>query len=89
MKAWAIKESGGGHWKVSPLWPLKFDYIVAAVGEDYSCTALGVPDKSYSWIMARTPTMNPQEYLKAEARLRELGYKMDDLKKIPQNGEKP
>ena len=26
--------------------------------EDYSTTIIGVPDKSYIWIMARTPTVD-------------------------------
>jgi len=33
--------------------------------------------------------MDPEVYRKAVKRIEELGYNLDDLKKVPQNGEKP
>lgn len=89
QKGWVEDPVGKAHWKVQPLWPFKLDYLVIDLAEDYSYTTVGVPDKSYVWIMARRPTMDPETYRKAVKRIEELGYKLDDLKKVPQNGEKP
>lgn len=89
QKGWIEDPKGKAHWKVSPFWPLKFDYLVIDLAEDYSWTTVGVPDKSYVWIMSRTPKMAVEELNKAKARIEKLGYKMDKLLVIPQNGEKP
>jgi apolipoprotein D and lipocalin family protein len=89
QKGWIEDPVGKAHWKVQPFWPLKFDYLVIDLADDYSWTTVGVPDKSYVWIMARKHTMKPEEYQKAIERIRRLGYDLEKLKKVPQNGDKP
>ncbi len=89
QKGWVQNTGGGAYWKVQPFWPLKFGYLVLSVAEDYSWTVIGVPDKSYAWIMARGHEMDEISYEKARKRLRELGYPMKKLKRVPQNGKKP
>jgi apolipoprotein D and lipocalin family protein len=89
QKGWITDTTGNSHWLVQPFWPLKFDYLVIDLAEDYSWTIVGVPDKSYVWIMARKSSMGPEDYQLAISRLKKLGYRLDDLKKVPQNGDKP
>lgn len=89
QKGWIADTVGNSHWLVQPFWPLKFDYLVIDLAEDYSWTTVGVPDKSYVWIMARKSSMGPEDYQLAISRLKKLGYRLDDLKKVPQNGDKP
>lgn len=89
QKGWVMEQGEGAYWKVSPLWPLKFGYLVIELDPDYQWTVVGVPDKSYAWIMARTPQMEEAPYQRAVKRLKDLGYNLEDLKKVPQNGEKP
>lgn len=55
QKAWVENTDTNAHWKVSPFWPLKFDYLIVDVAEDYSWTAIGTPSQKYLWIMARDP----------------------------------
>ena len=43
QKAWIHDSATNAHWKVSPLWPFKFDYLVVALDESYRWTAIGVP----------------------------------------------
>ena len=47
QKAWIENSATNAHWKVSPLWPLKFDYLVIDLASDYSWTAIGVPSQNY------------------------------------------
>jgi len=77
------------HWLVQPIWPLKFGYIVIDLDSEYEWTTVGVPDKSYVWIMAKNHKMSPSSYEKATKRLKVLGYDMSKLKKVPQNGQLP
>jgi apolipoprotein D and lipocalin family protein len=53
QKGWIHNQETKAHWKVSPLWPLKFDYLVIELDVDYRWTAIGVPDQKYLWIMSR------------------------------------
>lgn len=75
-------------WSLSPkvgvYLPLKIPYLVVDCAEDYSTTIIGVPDRSYVWIMTRTA--NPDETVvealtkKAQA----LGYDAGKLVRVPQ-----
>jgi apolipoprotein D and lipocalin family protein len=85
QKAWVENTKTNAHWKVSPLWPLKFDYLVLAVAEDYSWTAIGVPDQKYLWIMARD-WRNPEPTVqKALLQLKQMGYNTESLVNVPHN----
>lgn len=80
---WIFNTQTNSHWKVSPFWPLKMDYLVVAVAADYSWTVIGVPNQKYLWIMAR-------DYKNAEATIAEAmkaintsGYRSDQLDYVP------
>lgn len=83
QKGWIEDKNSNAHWKVSPLWPLKFNYLIVAIADDYSWTAIGVPDQKYLWIMARD-WKNPEPVLKAAlARLEEFPYDTKNLVTVP------
>ncbi|MCE3010189.1 MAG: lipocalin family protein [Proteobacteria bacterium] len=83
QKGWIHNQKTKAHWKVSPLWPLKFDYLIVGLAEDYSWTAIGVPDQSYLWIMARSPENPEATVQKAVSALQAVGYKSDQLVLVP------
>lgn len=89
QKGWILDDNTKSHWVVQPFWPLKFDYLVIDLAEDYSWTIVGVPNKSYVWIMARQSVLSPENYQLAIKRLTHLGYKVEEIQKVPQNGDKP
>lgn len=74
QKGWVINKTTKAHWKVSPLWPLRFDYLIVALAEDYSWTAIGVPDQDYLWIMARDYKNADATIETAVKKLNEFGY---------------
>ncbi len=83
QKGWVENQQTKAHWKVSPLWPLKFDYLVVALDENYRWTAIGVPDQKYLWIMARD-WKNPEPII-AEAlkSLKAIGYDTNNIVNVP------
>lgn len=83
QKGWIYNEKTNSHWKVSPLWPLKLDYLVIAVSEDYSWTAIGVPNGKYLWIMARSPERADEIIAEAVKALDLKNYPSGDLVKVP------
>jgi apolipoprotein D and lipocalin family protein len=81
--AWIENKKSNAHWKVSPMWPLKFDYLVIDLADDYSWTAIGVPSEKYLWIMAkdwRQPEVIMEKALKS---LGEKGYNIQDIVLVP------
>jgi apolipoprotein D and lipocalin family protein len=83
QKAWIENKKTNAHWKVSPLWPLKFHYLVLAVGADYEWTAIGVPDQGYLWIMTRKQQPPREEVLRMLEQVKSLGYSIRDVEFVP------
>lgn len=83
QKAWVYNQVTKAHWKVSPFWPFKFDYLVVDLDENYRWTAVGVPDQKYLWIMARD-WKNPEATIaEAVKRLDAKGYDTKNLVRVP------
>lgn len=77
-------EKTNAEWRIQPFWPLKFAYLVVDLAPDYSYVVVGVPGRDHVWIMARKPTLDLEVYNRLVAKIQTLGYKIDDLKKVPQ-----
>lgn len=83
QKGWIEDTRTNAYWKVSPFWPLKFDYLVIDLAEDYSWTVIGVPSGKYLWIMARDKQMQQGTLDFIVERLKKSGYPVNDLVKVP------
>ena len=76
--------SGNAVWGVQVFWPIKAQYIVAYLKDDYSQTIVARDARDYTWIMARTPTVSPADYDALIARVVQMGYLAKDIRKVPQ-----
>jgi apolipoprotein D and lipocalin family protein len=84
QKAWIYNQESKAHWKVSPFWPLKLDYLIVALDENYRWTAVGVPNQKYLWIMSRD-WKNPDSAIEEAVRqLDKIGYDSKNLVRVPQ-----
>jgi apolipoprotein D and lipocalin family protein len=86
QKGWIYNTDTNAHWKVSPVWPIKADYLVVALAEDYSWTAIGVPSQKYLWIMARSFEKPEATVAAAVEALKKAGYRHDGLVLVPHGG---
>jgi apolipoprotein D and lipocalin family protein len=84
QKAWIQNKETNAYWKVSPFWPLKFDYLVVAMADDYSWTAIGVPSQKYLWIMAEDWYFDDDKLNQVTKKLKEVGYSTENIERIPQ-----
>lgn len=84
QKAWIENRKTNAYWKVSPFWPLKFDYLVIALADDYSWTAIGVPNEKYLWIMADRPELSEEELNSIITKVKAAQYSVDDIVRVPQ-----
>lgn len=82
QKGWVLDSMNNSHWVISPLWPLKFDYLIIGLGENYEYTVIGVPDQKWLWVMTRDPHF-PRE--KVDQILKEIeisGYSIKDIQYV-------
>ena len=77
-------ETSNAIWSVQFVWPFKADYRVMYVNEDYSLTIIGRQKRDYLWIMARTPAISEEDYQRTLAIVRDAGYDLSAVRKVPQ-----
>jgi apolipoprotein D and lipocalin family protein len=66
------------------VWPIKADYRISYVSEDYGQTVIAREKRDYVWIMARTPTLSDADYARLTAFVESIGYDTSKLRKVPQ-----
>ncbi|MEO5667594.1 MAG: lipocalin family protein [Bdellovibrionota bacterium] len=79
--AWVVDTKSNAEWKVRPIWPLSFPYLVIDLDADYSYAVIGYPDRSYVWIMARAKSLPETTLAAIFERLRQQGYDTDRIKR--------
>lgn len=84
QKAWIENTNTNAHWKVSPFWPLKFNYLIIDLAPDYAWTVIGVPGQEWVWIMARDWQMDETTLAMIIQRLKDSGYNTKDIQRVPQ-----
>jgi apolipoprotein D and lipocalin family protein len=60
-------------WGVQIIWPIKAQYKIAYLNDDYSQTIIARDKRDYVWIMARTPTIPQSDYDALVAKVKALG----------------
>jgi|GEM_PF-14784 len=81
--------SGNALWGVQVFWPIKAQYIVAYLKEDYSQTIVARDARDYTWIMARTSSISQIDYDALVARVIAMGYPASKIRKVPQAWPEP
>ena len=71
-------------WGMQFVWPIKADYRIMYLDEDYQLTVIGRNKRDFVWIMARTPEIDDDQYDQMIELIRDAGYAMDDMRKVPQ-----
>ena len=72
-------------WGMQFVWPIKADYRIVYLDEDYSQTIIGRQDRDFVWLMARTPEIPEADYERLAAFIGELGYDVSKLRRVPQS----
>lgn len=71
-------------WRMQFVWPFKAAYLITSLSDDYQTTIIGVPDRKYVWIMARTKTISPARYAEMVKTLEKSGHDISKLRRVPQ-----
>jgi apolipoprotein D and lipocalin family protein len=83
-KAFVLDTESNARWGMRFVWPIKADYRIVWLDEDYSMTVIGRQDRDYVWIMARTPTISDTDYDEILSYVESIGYDMTKIERVPQ-----
>lgn len=79
-KAYFVEESSKGDLKVSFFGPFYGSYVIIDLDQDnYQYSLVCGPDRSYLWILSRTPTMQTEVKNRLIAKAAELGFDTSSL----------
>ena len=87
-KGFPNEEHNNAIWGMQFIWPIKADYRIIYLSDDYSQTIIGRQKRDMVWIMARTPTISDADYKKLEEFVLSKGYTKDQFKLMPQSGRR-
>jgi apolipoprotein D and lipocalin family protein len=71
-------------WGMRFVWPIKADYRIVYLDEDYSITIIGRNKRDYVWLMAREPEIPAARYQELLDLIGEMGYDLSQVQKVPQ-----
>jgi apolipoprotein D and lipocalin family protein len=81
------ERTGNAVWGMRFVWPVKADYRIAYLDDDYTLTVIGRQARDYVWIMARAPAIPDADYARILAFLEAQGYDVSKIRKVPQRWE--
>ncbi len=71
-------------WGMRFIWPIKADYRIVYLDEDYSQTIIGRQKRDFVWVMAREPNISDSDYETLLGVVESLGYDMSKVERVPQ-----
>ena len=76
--------NSNAEWGMQFVWPIKGDYRIIYLSDDYSTTIIGRNKRDYVWLMARKPVMTEADYEQAVQFITAAGYDTAQLLRVPQ-----
>jgi apolipoprotein D and lipocalin family protein len=83
-KAFVLDDESNARWGMRFVWPIKADYRIVHLDDEYATTVIGRQSRDFVWIMARTPTISDLEYDQLVAFVESIGYDISKLERVPQ-----
>ncbi len=85
-KAFFVRENTEGYLKVSFFSIFYGAYVVVELDQQgYQYALVSGPNKSYLWVLSRTPNLNPDVYQRLLAKASALGFATDELILVEHN----
>lgn len=80
-----VEGSNNAKLRVSFFRPFYGNYWILALAPDYQWVLVGEPSRQYGWVLSRTKQIKPEDWQKAMAKARELGYQEEQFKPSQQH----
>jgi apolipoprotein D and lipocalin family protein len=88
-KGFILPNTGNALWGMQFIWPIKAEYRIVELDDDYQVTVIARNARDYVWLMSRKPVMPETEYQQYVSRIQSMGYDVSELVKIPQHWDSP
>lgn len=82
-KGFVADDPSNAVWGMQFFWPIKAEYRIIYLDPDYTTTIIGRTKRDYVWIMARTPTIEEALYQTLLQFIKEQGYDIQKVQKVP------
>jgi apolipoprotein D and lipocalin family protein len=79
-----VENSGNAIWGMQFIWPIKAEYRIVYLDAQYQQTIIARNARDYVWLMARTPSIPDADYTTLVTKIKDMGYDISKLVKIPQ-----
>lgn len=86
-KGFVRNTQSNAEWGMQFVWPMQADYVIVHLDPDYQQTIVAREQRDYVWIMARTPELAAADYEALTERVRNMGYQMNLLRRVPHQRE--
>jgi apolipoprotein D and lipocalin family protein len=86
-KAWVVDKTTNAKLKVQFFWPFSGDYWIIELDADYRWAVVGHPNRTYLWILSRTPHLDHALYDDLIDRIVKKGYDIASIKPTLQPAE--
>jgi apolipoprotein D and lipocalin family protein len=83
-RGFVVDRQSNALWGMQFIWPIKADYRITYLADDYSQTVISRIQRDYVWIMARTPAIPEADYQRLLKLVGEQGYDVAKIQKVPQ-----
>lgn len=83
-KGFVRSTRSNAEWGMQFVWPMQADYVIVHLDQEYQQTIVARQQRDYVWIMARTPNISAADYEALTERVRNMGYQMNLLRRVPQ-----
>ena len=83
-RGFVVDRDSNAVWGMQFVWPIKADYRIAYLSDDYGQTVIAREARDYVWIMARSPAISEADYARLTAFIASMGYDTAQLRKVPQ-----
>lgn len=84
-RGFVVKDTGNALWGMQFIWPIKAEYRIAYLDDNYQQTVIARNARDYVWIMARTPQIDDAKYTELVQLVKNMGYDIAKLRKVPQS----
>jgi apolipoprotein D and lipocalin family protein len=84
-KGFVREGTGNAIWGMQFVWPIKSDYRIVYLDDDYETTIIGRNKRDFVWIMSRSPAISEEQYAGLERVVENLGYDVSELRRVPQD----
>jgi len=79
-----VRSANNAEWGMQFMWPIKAEFLIIHLDDDYQHTVIGRSRRDYVWIMAREPQLDESDYAAIIQQLDDLGYDVSAIQRVPQ-----